>query len=138
MEARGQSPISPAGLMRSNLGSERERRESEEEAGTKLSLPSLTSGGARHTRDRERRGARPGAGPPLTPSSQAANLRSEEMLSWRSCKNHQAVRVSTPPHSQETPLPGTDVWLKATSSTADLSLPSPGRDQERQPPPGRR
>lgn len=60
------------------------------------------------------------------------------MLSWRSCKNHQAVRVSTPPHSPETPLPGTDVWLEATSSTADLSLPSPGRDQERQAPHGRR
>ena len=37
-----------------NLSSERERRESEEEAGTELSLQSLTSVGAQHTRNRER------------------------------------------------------------------------------------
>lgn len=41
------------------------------------------------------------------------------MLSCSSCKNHQGGWVSTPSHSLEIPLPGTDMWLKATSSTAE-------------------
>ena len=53
------------------------------------------------------------------------------MLSCSSCKNHQGGCVNTQPHSPERPLPGTDVWLEATSSTAETSAFPPREETRR-------